>query len=100
MKSKLPKNIVEKTVSFKEVFSHFTKQYWKEVEEGVRLYDLRQELRGIRKQLKLTQAELAQKASLPRTTITKIESGRYNPTINTLMTIASAMDKKLEIRFV
>lgn len=43
--------------------------------------------------------EILKKADLPRTTITKIESGSYNPTIQTLMRISSAMDKKLKITF-
>jgi len=43
---------------------------------------------------------LAKKAAIPRTTITKVESGKYNPTVSTLMSIASAMNKTLQIRVV
>jgi DNA-binding XRE family transcriptional regulator len=58
------------------------------------------ELKSLRKKLGLTQAELAKRAALPRTTVTKIESGTYNPTVNTLMLLAAAMNKKLVFKLV
>ena len=50
-------------------------------------------------QLKYMMVLLAKKANLPRTTITKIESGTYNPIVSTLAAMASAINKKLEINF-
>ncbi len=93
------KNIAKHSVSFEEVFQHFTPEQEKTAEAEMRYYDVLLELKKLRSKLGLTQAELAQKALLPRTTISKIESGTYNPTINTLMSIAAALNKELRIKF-
>ncbi len=97
--STILKNIATKTVSFEEVFQDFTPEQEKIAETEMRYYDVVLELKKLRNKLGLTQAELAQKALLPRTTISKIESGSYNPTLNTLMSIAAALNKKLRIQF-
>jgi DNA-binding XRE family transcriptional regulator len=94
------KIIKENTVSLEAMFAHFTPAQEENVDNEIRRYDMLVQLRDLRKQLGLTQIQLAQKAAMPRTTITKIESGSYNPTISTLLSIASAMDKKLQVRFV
>ena len=94
------KKILENTISLEEFSKDFTEKQNLIVEEGIRKYDMLAKLKEERKKSKLTQTQLAQKAKLPRTTITKIESGTYNPTINTLSAIASAMNKKLKISFV
>jgi DNA-binding XRE family transcriptional regulator len=57
-------------------------------------------LKEQRKYLKVTQIKLAQKAGIPRTTLTKIESGYQNVSILKLMTVADAMDMDLEIQLV
>jgi DNA-binding XRE family transcriptional regulator len=100
MDKKLEKILEENTVSLESMMDDLTDDEKKIVEAEIRYYDLLVELRRIRKHLGLSQTELAEKAKLPRTTITKIESGNHNPTINTLMSIASAIGKKLEVRFV
>jgi len=94
------KTVKKSAISLAEVFGHFTPIQEERVANEVYRYDLLLQLRDLRKQLGLTQAELAQKAAMPRTTITKIESGSYNPTISTLLSLASAMDKKLQLRFI
>ena len=98
-KTRLRKVINDNTVSAEEAFRGFTPEQKKIADAEIRYYDVLVELKKLRKQMGLTQEELAVKAKLPRTTITKIESGGYNPTINTLMSIAAAMDKKLQLRF-
>jgi DNA-binding XRE family transcriptional regulator len=98
-KLQLQKILKQNTSSLDDVFKNLTPEQEKIVEDEIRYYDVLVELRNLRKQKGLTQAQLAIKASVPRTTITKIESGNYNPTINTLMSIASAMDKKLQVQF-
>jgi len=100
-KMTLREKLEKYSVPAEKVFSdlNFTEKEKRRVEERIKEYDLLMALKKIRKKLNLSQEKLAQKANLPRTTITKIESGNYNPTISTLMAIASAMDKKLEIRF-
>lgn len=97
---KIQAAIVEKTSSLESVFGHFTDAQEKNVAAEIRRYDMLVLLREMRKKMGLTQAELAKRAAMPRTTITKIESGSYNPTIGTLDSIASAMDKKLQVMFV
>lgn len=68
------------------------------IERYKKQYEMVMELRKTRKLLKMTQETLAKKAHLPRTTITKVESGMRNVTLETLMIIARAMGKRVEIR--
>jgi len=99
MNTQFKKILDKNSVSADEVFKEFTTEQKKVVESEIRYYDVLVELKKLRKKEGLTQVQLAKKAALPRTTITKIESGTYNPTINTLMSIAVAMGKKLQIKF-
>ncbi len=48
----------------------------------------------------LTQAELAEKASLPQSNLSRLESGTFNPTVQTLEKVAAGLGKKLEVNFV
>ncbi len=92
------KKIIEKnTISSKEFSKDFTVEQKKVVESEIKFYDIVMALKITRQKLGLTQEQLAQKANIPRTTITKVESGNYNPTLQTLMSIAAAMNKKLQI---
>ena len=92
------KHLIEKiTLSSEKVFEDFTPEQDKIVESESKYYYALIELKKVRKKMGLTQEQLADMANLPRTTISKIESGNYNPTINTLMSIASAMNGKLQI---
>lgn len=54
-------------------------------------------LKQLRLTLGLTQAALAKKSELPRTTISKIESGSRNTTLQTIMILAKAMGKDITI---
>lgn len=92
--------IKNNTVSWDELTRDFGEAEKNISENEVRYYDVLQSLKEARKQLGLTQAEVAERANLPRTTISKVESGKYNPTINTLMSIAAALDKSLRISVV
>lgn len=58
------------------------------------------EFKKTRKELGLTQQQLANKAGIDRTVITKIETGARNTTLSSLMMFAEAMDKELRISFV
>ncbi|MCA9386199.1 helix-turn-helix transcriptional regulator, partial [Candidatus Dojkabacteria bacterium] len=42
----------------------------------------------------------SQKSGIPRPTISKIESGKRNVTIDTLTALAAAMGKRIELNFV
>lgn len=63
-------------------------------------YAVVEEFKKTRKKLGLTQQQLADKAGIDRTVVTKIETGARNTTLSTLMMFADAMDKKLKISFV
>ena len=97
---KIQKNIAKNTISLDEFSQDFTPEQEKVVANEIHYYDILVSLKNARKKLGLTQSELAIKAEIPRTTITKVESGKYNPTVSTLMSIASAMNKTLQIRVV
>ncbi|EKE05688.1 MAG: hypothetical protein ACD_19C00182G0016 [uncultured bacterium] len=98
-KTKLKEIIKKNTVSAESVFDDFNAKQKKIVDAEIKYYDVLVSLKDQRKRIGFSQKQLAEKANLPRTTITKIESGSYNPTINTLMSIAYALNKKLEVRF-
>ncbi len=53
---------------------------------------------NIRMQYKLTQAELAKKLGTTQTVISRIENGSVNVGIDFLQKIATAFDKKIEIK--
>ena len=92
--------MLENTISLEEFSKHFTPEQNRAVEDGIRRYDLVVSLRNARKKKKLTQQELAKRAKLPRSTVSKVESGNYNPTLSTLVSMAAAMNKTLELKLV
>nr|WP_294469523.1 helix-turn-helix transcriptional regulator [uncultured Sellimonas sp.] len=53
-----------------------------------------------RKMQGLTQAELAKKAGVPRSNITRFESGNYNPSLELLVRIAAALGMTLQMRLI
>lgn len=56
------------------------------------------ELADARRGLNMTQARLSALSGVPQSEISRIESGRANPTIETLSRLASALDKKLVLQ--
>lgn len=50
-----------------------------------------------RKEKKMTQADLARRAGIPRSNITRFESGKYNPSLEMMVRIAAALDMRLQI---
>lgn len=88
----------QKTVSLKEFSKHFTPEQHKMAEDEMRYYDLLTSFKEAREKKGLTQEELATKANINRTTLSKIESGLRNATIETLSRIASALDLQLEVK--
>lgn len=50
-----------------------------------------------RKSKKMTQGDLAKKVGVPRTNITRFESGRYNPSLEMMVKVATALGMKLSI---
>lgn len=46
---------------------------------------------------RLTQAELAKRMNIPQSNISRLESGRYNPTLEFLNKVAVALNMELEV---
>ena len=86
-------------IPFEEILARFTPEEHEQIEREARYYILRMELRKQRQSKGLTQQQLADKVNMPRTMITKIESGKRNVTVSTLMDIARALGKNLVVGF-
>jgi predicted transcriptional regulator len=70
----------------------------KELEKNAVEYQVVREIVNARKELNLTQAQLAKLVGTKQSNISRLESGEYNPTIEFLSKIAQAMGKNLDIR--
>lgn len=57
---------------------------------------LKNNLAGIRKEKKLSQAELAKLVGVSRNTISSIETGQFNPTAKLALILCIALDRKFE----
>ena len=86
-----------KTISLKELTKNFTPEQKQVMEAEVKYYDLLVKFRVAREKKGISQEELAEKANINRTTLSKIESGIRNATLETLMRIASALGMDLKL---
>ena len=57
---------------------------------------LKTKIHEFRKELKISQLELAEKVGVRRETISDIENGKYNPSLKLAMDIAKVFDKTVE----
>ena len=60
---------------------------------------LRNRLKEIRAEQKLSQADLAKMVGVSRNTISSIETGQFNPTAKLALVLCIALDKKFEELF-
>jgi len=95
-----PQKIKKLAIPLEEFDKRFTKQEKKAIQEEVQYLEVLMGLRKNRKALGLTQAELAARSKVPRATVTKIENGQRNATLRTMLALANAMGKKLQISWV
>ena len=51
-----------------------------------------------RKELKLTQDDLAKRTGMARTNITRFEGGKYNPSLEMMVKIASALNMSVQVK--
>lgn len=65
-------------------------------QQNVRRDVIRQYIQN-RKDKGITQAELARRAGVPRTNITRFESGSYNPSLEMMVRVAAALGMQLQI---
>lgn len=52
----------------------------------------------LRHQSKLSQTELAKKVGMPQSSLARIESGKNNPTLKTLLKIATALGSRVTLQ--
>lgn len=88
----------KQTVNLKNLSRDITKDEREFIDVEKKYYRLVVTLRENRERLGFTQEKLSHLSHIPRTTITKIESGSRNATLQTLMSIAQAMGKKIELK--
>ena len=86
-------------VDYTDLFASYSKKRQQEILKRARYLKAAMELKKLRKQLKISQNELARKMKVKREYITRIESGKQNITIETLNRIAEATGKEFEFRF-
>ncbi len=60
---------------------------------------LKNNIKQVRKELGLSQANLADMVGVSRNTISSIETGQFNPTAKLALIICIALDKKFEELF-
>ncbi|OTP28067.1 helix-turn-helix domain-containing protein [Enterococcus mundtii] len=85
-------NYIKKRAEKGEEFVHLM-----EIEEAK--LDIALKLAELRKSAGLTQKQLAQKIGKPQSTISRVETGEMNPSIELVIELAQGLDKKLVINF-
>lgn len=60
---------------------------------------LKNRLKEVRKEKKLSQTELAEMVGVSRNTISSIETGQFNPTAKLALVLCIALDQKFEELF-
>ncbi|EKD80081.1 MAG: hypothetical protein ACD_40C00211G0007 [uncultured bacterium] len=88
------------TITLEEFNKDITSEEWKIVEAEKKYYHLVAALCKKRDSLGITQEKLSKMSKIPRTTITRVESGSRNATLQTLMAMAQSMGKTIELRLV
>jgi len=86
-------------VDYTDLFASYSKKRQQEILKRARYLKAAMELKKLRKQLRISQNELARKMKVKREYITRIESGKQNITIETLNRIAEATGKEFEFHF-
>ena len=76
----------------------------KEVQNELKMneaeYKIIEEIIMARKEKNLTQKDLAELIGTKQSNISRFESGNYNPTLDFLNKLASAVGKELEVRII
>ena len=74
------------------IFRKYYNEYGKQLEIAYQILQLR-------KQKRMSQAELAKKLGTKQSDVARMEAGQQNFTTDTLQKIASACDRKLKVEF-
>lgn len=86
-------------IAYDDLFGSYSPKRQQEILKRARYLKAAMELKKLRKELKISQGELAYKMKVKREFITRIESGEQNITIETLNRVAEATGKEFECRF-
>ncbi len=86
-------------VDYADLFASYPQKRQQEILKRARYLKAAMELKKLRKELKISQEELAHKMKVKREFITRIESGEQNITIETLNRVAEATGKEFEFHF-
>ena len=92
----------QKYVDFQEYLANQLKnpEFKKYYEEYGKQLEIAYKILQIRKQIGMSQKELARKIGTTQSNIARMETGEQNFTANTLQKIASAFSRNLKIEFV
>ncbi len=85
-------------ISLSELNKDTTDDERKFIDAEKKYYKIVIALKKKREELGFTQEKLSFLSNIPRTTITKVESGSRNATLHTLISMAQAMGKNIEFR--
>lgn len=86
-------------IAYGDLFAGYSKKRQQEILKRARYLKAGMELKKLRKELKISQEELARKMKVKREFVTRIESGEQNVTIETLNRVAEATGKEFEFHF-
>jgi len=92
------KKLNQQAISLEELNKDLTIEERKIVDAEIQYYDLLVAFKEAREAKGISQEELANMAKINRTTLSKVESGLRNATIDTMMKLARALDMNLELR--
>ena len=86
-------------IDYDKIFAGYPKKRQAEILKQARYLKIAIALRKLRRQLKFSQAKLAQKMQVKREYVTRAESGQQNITLETLYRIAEATGKNFDFQF-
>ena len=86
-------------IPHEKVLRGYAQKDREDILEKARYLKAAMELRRLRKQLQLSQEELARKMSVKREFVARIESGKQNVTLETLYRIAEVTGKNFQFGF-
>lgn len=86
-------------IVYRDLFASYPKKRQQEILKRARYLKAAMELKKLRKELHVSQEELARKMNVKREFIARIESGEQNITLETLNRVAEATGKEFEFHF-
>lgn len=92
----------KKSVSFDDIKSELLldKDFKEEYDRLKPRYEAIEQIIRARKELNITQAELARRVGTQKSNISRLESGNYNPSLDFLIKISYALGKDLKVEFI